>query len=143
VRGEHDAWLTDPAYPTGGSHEERYNAGDKQRVLWQIYDCSTSDTPIPKWAVKALTDSLVAVVTCQSTWDKEFGEVPAKGPDGRPLNYQPKLRKYAKYLIPIGEAARNYHPKGARMYGELADEFGVDFDFVKDCWQRYKLAHDF
>jgi hypothetical protein len=142
VRGEHEAWPTDPGYSTKGPHEERFGAGDKQRVLWQIYDCAVDGTPIPKWAAKAFCDSLVEVVTCQSTWEREFGEVPAKGQGGRSLTYRTTIRKLAKHLIEVGEAVRNHNPKDDDMYEELGKKFKLDRHFLKDCWHRYKLAHD-
>ena len=79
VRGEHEAWPLDPAYPKMRLHEDGFKAGDRQSVLWQMRDCAVEGTPIPEWAAKAFCDALEAVVTCQSTWEQEFGDVPAKG----------------------------------------------------------------
>jgi hypothetical protein len=141
VRGEHKAWPTDPAYSTKGSHEDSFADGDKQRVLWQIYDCAVAGAPIPKWAAKAFCDSLAAVVTCQSTWEREFGDVPAKGLRGRRLTYQTKIQKLAKHLISVGEAIQNCYPKDENMYDDLGERFGLDRRFMKDCWRRYRLAH--
>jgi hypothetical protein len=141
VRGEHKAWPTDPAYSTGASHADGFTSGDRQRVLWQIYDSAVEGSPIPEWASKAFCDALVAVVTYQSTWEREFGEVPAKGPRGRSLTYQSKINRLAKYLIRVGEAIRKHNPKDDEMYEELRKHFGLDRKFLKECWWRYKLAH--
>jgi hypothetical protein len=141
VRGEHDGWPTDPQYSTKGSHEDRFNAGDKQRVLWQIYDCAVEGTPIPKWAAKAFCDALVAVVTCQSSWEREFGDVPAKGRAHRRLTYQTTIQKLAKHMIQVGEAIQYHYPKDDEMYEALGKRFGLDRNFLKECWRRYKLAH--
>jgi hypothetical protein len=141
VRGEHEAWPIDTAYLLEPSHEDGFSAGDKQRVLWQIYDCAVQGTPIPRWAAKAFCDALETVVTCQSTWEQAFDDVPAKGPEGRSLNYAPRIRKLAKHLIPVGEAIRDHSPKDDHMYEALTKRFRLDRDFLKECWQRYKLAH--
>jgi hypothetical protein len=141
VRGEHKAWPTDPAYSTKGSHEDSFADGDKQRVLWQIYDCAVAGAPIPKWAAKAFCDSLVAVVTCQSTWEREFGEVPAKGAERRRLIYQATIQKLAKNLIGVGEAIQNHTHKDDNMYRDLGKRFGLSRKNLKDYWARYKRAH--
>jgi hypothetical protein len=70
VQGVHDAWPIDPAYPAEGTFEDRFNAGDKEIVLWEIYRCAKGGTSIPEWAAKAFCDSLIRIAKCELSWEK-------------------------------------------------------------------------
>jgi hypothetical protein len=143
VRGEHKGWPLDPDHPAGGSHEEGFKKGDKQRLLWQIYDCAKTGTTIPEWAAMAFCDALYEIVTCRKTWDQAFGEVPAK----RRLNrrgqyYKPTIQKLDEYINRVGEAVQNYDgPWSDVMWDTLEERFGLTRPVLKDCWSRYKSAH--
>jgi hypothetical protein len=62
VQGKHDAWPLDDAYSAEGSFEERFNKGDNQIVLWEIYRCAKDSEPIPEWAAEAFCSLLIRVV---------------------------------------------------------------------------------
>jgi len=142
VRDKHKAWPLDRDYPANPSHEDGFKK-DKQRVLWQIHDCAMDGRLIPDWAARAFCDALVRVVTCQSTWQQEFGEVPARGRRHRPQKQRPKLRHLAKNLIHVGEAVQSYcGPKDDEMWRKLGKELGLGCAVMKDYWSRYKLAHN-
>jgi hypothetical protein len=144
VRGEHDAWLLDKTYPKEPSHEKAFRENDdRERMLWQIYDSAQAGTPIPEWAANAFCDALIRVVTRASTWNKEFGEVPAKGPSRRRQKYQSTIRRLAKNLIRVGEEVQNYNgPIDEEMWSILGKKLGLGRGFMKDCWSRYKVAHN-
>jgi hypothetical protein len=143
VRGEHDAWLLDKTYAREPSHEKAFRDGDGQRILWQIYDSAQAGTRIPEWAANAFCDALIRVVTCASTWNEEFGEVPAKGSRHRRQKYQTTIRRLAKNLIRVGEAVQNYNgPKDEEMWSHFGKKLGLGRGFMKDCWSRYKVAHN-
>jgi hypothetical protein len=73
-------WDLDPAHPRlCRSYDERFRAGDKEIVLWEISRCIENKMPIPEWAGIAFRVALERVVTCESTWDEAFGKVPASG----------------------------------------------------------------
>ena len=45
VRGEPSPWPLDRAHATKGTFEDRFNAGDKQILLWAIWDCAERRSP--------------------------------------------------------------------------------------------------
>ena len=142
VRGEHDGWHLDPAFKPEPSHEKAFEAGDGQRVLWQIYDCIQNRTTIPEWAATAFCERLVAAVTCNVTWNEAFGEIPAKG-SARREYYRSTVRDLSRNLIKVGEAVQNY--SGAIddvMWTKLAMRLGMGRDRLKRCWYYYSRAHD-
>jgi len=54
VRGEPSPWPLDRAHAPKGAFEDRLNAGDKQILLWAIWDCAERGEAIPRWATEAL-----------------------------------------------------------------------------------------
>ena len=45
VRGEPSPWPLDRAHAPKGTFENRLNAGDKQILLWAIWDCAERAKP--------------------------------------------------------------------------------------------------
>jgi hypothetical protein len=144
VRTKHKAWPLDLNYSPNPSHEDGFKRhGDSQRVLWQIHDCARDGNSIPEWAATAFCDALVRVMTCQSTWQQEFGDVPARGRKHRPQKQRSKLRHLAKNLIRVGEAVQDYRgPKDDEMWRHLGKKLGLGRAVMKDYWGRYRLAHN-
>src|ERR1700730_14801257 len=48
VCGKPSPWLSDPEFEPAGTFEDRFKAGDKQILLWEIYFCAQSGRPIPR-----------------------------------------------------------------------------------------------
>jgi hypothetical protein len=144
IRGEHEGWPLDPAFPKEPSHKKAFfsKKPDGQRVLWQIHDSIRAGKPIPKWAATAFCKLLVKVVTCNSTWNEAFGEIPAKGTRRREF-YRSTLRDLEKNLIKVGEAVIS--DGGAiddEMWHRLSKKLGMGSKRLKRCWGFYRSAHN-
>src|SRR5262249_7725680 len=99
-------------------------------------------TPVPEWAATAFCDILTKAATCNTTWNKSFGEIPAKGSNRREY-YRSTLQDLGKNLIKVGEAVRNYNgPKDDEMWHGLGKKFGMSRNRLKRCWGYYRSAHD-
>ena len=134
IRGEHEGWPLDDAFDPEPSHKKAFEQqGDGQRVLWQIYDCIQDRTEIPEWAATAFCERLIAAVTCNTTWNEAFGEIPAKGSSKRRQKYRSKIQDLAKNLIKAGEAVRDYDgPIDDEVYSELGKEVGLGRDRLRE-----------
>jgi hypothetical protein len=141
IRGEHGGWPLDPAFTPEPSHEKAFEAGDGQRVLWQIYDCIQDGKDIPEWAATAFCERLVEAVTCNATWNQAFGEIPAKG-SARREYYRSTVRDLAKNLIKVGEAVLTSGPRDDVMWTKLSLRLGMGRDRLKRCWYFYSRAHN-
>jgi hypothetical protein len=142
ARGKHNAWFLD-SFGAADSHEQRFGAGDKQALLWEIYDSAEYRRLIPPWAATKFCDLLERVTACELSWDEAFGEVPTKEPAQRRGNYKPKIKKRGDDIIRVGEAVLSY--KGAKdeaMWSILGKRLDLGRAVMKDCWRRYKLAND-
>jgi hypothetical protein len=145
VQGEHDAWPLDPAYKAEGSYEERYQDGDNQIVLWEIYRCAKEGSAIPDWAAEASADLFLKVVKCELSWDQAFGKVPADG------FYRPSILGLAKNLLKVGSAVHEYststdergkrRAKDDAMFSYLGNKLGLGRGLLKDFYKRFKIAH--
>jgi hypothetical protein len=146
IRGEHEGWPLDDSFDPERSHEEAFKAGDGQRVLWQIYDCIQDGKRIPEWAATAFCERLIAAVTCNTTWNDAFGEIPAKGSSKRRQLYRSTVRDLARNLIRAGEAVRDYPgPKDEGMWETLSKRkppgIGISVRRLKRFWKYYSRAH--
>ena len=76
VMGESELWPIDPKHPAVGSLEDRFNASDKQILLWAMDDCAQRGKPIPPWAAKALNDIIYRAAEGEFySWDDAFGKI--------------------------------------------------------------------
>jgi hypothetical protein len=135
-------WDIDPAHPARGSYEDRFRAGDKQIVLWEISRCIKNKTRIPEWAGSAFRVALERVATCESTWEQAFGKVPA---EGRYRNSILTLAKSVKVCERIEELQRNEELKGRRLkmndhlFKQVGKDTGVGSSTtVKQIWKNRK-----
>jgi hypothetical protein len=145
VKGKHEAWPLDPAYKAEGSYKDRYQDGDNQIVLWEIYRCAQEGSVIPDWAAKAFADLFLKVVTCELRWDQAFGKVPADG------YYRTSILGLAKNLYKVGSAVHEYststnergkqRAKDDAMFSHLGKKLGLGRGRLKDFYKRYKSAH--
>jgi len=79
ISGKHrGAWPLD-SFGADDSHENRFQAGDNQAVLWEIYFCTKADKVVPDWAARAFRSLLMQVVSGQLTWSQAFGKIPERG----------------------------------------------------------------
>jgi hypothetical protein len=110
----------------------------------EIHDCIQKGGPIPDWAATAFCEQLVAVVTCNKTWNEVFGEVPARGSKRRQL-YRSTVKDLAKNLIKAGEAVRTYPgAKDEGMWEALSKRktgLGISVRRLKRFWKYYSRAH--
>ena len=137
VRGEHEGWPLDPAYPRNPSHESGFKDDhDNQRVLWQIYDCAKVGDPIPPWAAIAFRDLLEKVMRCELTWSEAFGQVPAAG------HKRTWIKRLAKNLPRVGDAVQEYSgPKDETMRTTLSKKLGLGRAAFIDFYRRWRAAH--
>ena len=143
VRGETSPWDIDPAYPTKDALgkpftlEERFKAGDKQILLWAIWDYAERGEAIPKWATDALYEVLMRAAKFEfSNWDAAFGKIPAEG------TYRSKIRSLVREAIPIGEKIRELQKNDRGITNDLLEELAekeqLSFRKVRDYWKFYK-----
>jgi hypothetical protein len=130
-------WDIDPAHPAKGSYEDRFRAGDKEIVLWEIARSIKNKAPIPEWAGNAFRVALERVVTCESTWEQAFGKVPAGG------RYRKSIQTAAK-SVKVCERIEALHRDGRKIDNDLFNEVGKEFRVgtigrattVKKIWKR-------
>jgi hypothetical protein len=76
VMGESELWPIDPHFPAVGSFEDRFNAGDKQILLWAIDDYAQRGEPAPQWAAKELNNITYSAAQGKYTsWNDAFGKI--------------------------------------------------------------------
>ena len=136
VQGKHTAWPLDDTYKAEGSFEERFNKGDNQIVLWEIYRCAKSGEPIPDWAAKAFCGLLIRVVQCELSWEQAFGKVPAGRRKRRPI------QELSENLLRVGQAEEEYVGKGAEeKRDKLKKKLGMGRGKLIKTLSRYKRAN--
>jgi hypothetical protein len=80
VLGKPSPWLIDLEFERVGSFEDRFRAGDKQILLWELFDCWRDNRPIPQWAGEALfSGDLKLAITCSST-DRRLRKLGGRAP---------------------------------------------------------------
>jgi hypothetical protein len=138
VRGEPSPWPLDRAHAPKGTFEDRFNAGDKQILLWAIWDCAERGEAIPRWATEALHTVLMRAAKFEfETWDDAFGKIPGKG------IHRTSIRGFVKYAVPVGERIRELQKKGRAIGNSLFEELGkneflIGSRRVKEYWKFYK-----
>jgi hypothetical protein len=148
IRGEHKGWPLDPAFPVEPSHQKAFfsKKSDNQRVLWQIHDCIKAGKSIPEWTATAFCEILAKAVTCNTTWNEAFGEIPAKGSRRRKY-YRSTLRDLAKNLVRVGEEVlKDKEENGSgiddEMWHRLSKKLGMGPKRLKRCWGYHRSAHN-
>jgi hypothetical protein len=77
VHGEPSPWLIDSQFEVKGSFEDRFRAGDKQILLWELDSCARTGERIPQWAADALYDILYGMAKgslSENSWNDAFGK---------------------------------------------------------------------
>jgi hypothetical protein len=140
VKGDPSSpWRIDPAHKPEGSFEMRFNAGDRQILLWAINDCAESGDPIPDWAAKALRKILYGAAKGRfNSWDDEdaFGKIFAKSArkrgiqsDARMFDVYDKVIKYSEDGFKIDD----------NLFKRVGKELGIGKkETVKKLWKRAK-----
>jgi hypothetical protein len=125
VKGESSPWPIDPdpAYKAEGSFEDRYNAGDKQILLWAIDDCAQRGEPVPEWAAEALSDILYRMATGEfATWDDAFGKIFANGYRQGGMR---TLSRMFDVWFRVKQLSGEGQPIGDGLYDRVGRELGV------------------
>ncbi len=92
VCGKPSPWLIDPEFKPAGTFEDRFRAGDKQILLWEINFCAQSGRPIPKWATNALYDILYGMAKGGVvSWNDCFGKPYADGKQRRGMGTRAQM----------------------------------------------------
>jgi hypothetical protein len=76
VKDKRSPWPIDRRFKAVGSFKTRYKLGDRQILLWAIWDSAQREEPIPKWATEALRDRVLRAAKGEfATWDGAFGKI--------------------------------------------------------------------
>jgi hypothetical protein len=126
VMGKPSPWETDPAFPPKGTFEERFNAGDKQILLWEIMYSARRGKPAPEWAAKALKDIMYRMAAGEfKTWDEPFGRIFAK------FRRPKKIRGRALMFV-VHERVMELKKAGEKidnaLFGRIGKELKEKFD---------------
>jgi hypothetical protein len=77
VHGCPSPWLIDSEFKAQGTFKDRFDAGDKQILLWMLDDCARTGQPIPEWAAEALYKILYGMAKGnlkRNSWNEAFGK---------------------------------------------------------------------
>jgi len=133
VKGEaSNPWPLDPAFEPKGSFKERFEARDKQILLWTIWDYARRGRPTPKWAAAALNEIMFSAVKGKlTTWDDAFGKI---FPNRR---HRRAIHDLAKYLIPVWKRVRELKREGHNINDELFYEVSREFRIGEPRVKKY------
>ena len=119
VMGESKLWPIDPKHPAVGSLEDRFNASDKQMLLWAIDDYAQRRKPIPPWAAKALNDIIYRAAEGEfSSWDDAFGKIFA--------GIQKRRAQTLARMLDVYYRIRELHAKGHAIDNVLFERVGKE-----------------
>ena len=138
VMGESKLWPIDPKHPAVGSLEDRFNASDKQILLWAIDDYAQRGKPIPKWAAKALNDIIYRAAEGEfASWDDAFGRIFA--------GIQKRRARTLARMLDVYYRVRELHAKGHAIDNVLFERVGKELKLhasgkttVQDLYLRVK-----
>ena len=109
----------DSEYPVEGSLEDRFNAGDKQILLWAIDDYAQSEKPIPQWAAKALNDIIYRAAEGEfASWDDAFGRIFA--------GMQKRRAQTLARMLDVYYRVRELHAEGHAIDNALFERIGKE-----------------
>src|SRR5262245_20480146 len=132
-------WDIDPKHPAIGTLKDRFNAGDKQMLLWALKFCAQERKPAPEWATEALADVLYEAATGKfDSWDEAFGRI-----FGR--KKQATMEKKARQMLAAYNRVIELHgenpkqnPIGNLLYEDVAAELGIGRNRVAEYYARVK-----
>jgi hypothetical protein len=119
VMGESKLWPIDPKHPAVGSLEDRFNASDKQMLLWAIDDYAQRGKPIPQWAAKALNDIIYRAAEGEfASWDNAFGKIFA--------GIQKRRAQTLARMLDVYYRVRELHAEGNAIDNVLFERVGKE-----------------
>jgi hypothetical protein len=152
VLGKPSPWLIDLEFERVGSFEDRFRAGDKQILLWELFDCWRDNRPIPQWAGEALFKLLFDMAkgllrTAKDrlpSWDDAFGRQYAVDKQSRGM--QTRSVMFDVYLQYEHEKKKNQtKPRVQRidtagLLQKAGEPFGINGDVAKKLIKEVKDA---
>jgi hypothetical protein len=153
VLGKPSPWLLDKfQFEVGETFESRFNSGDHQILLWELFDCWRENRPIPHWAGEAPYSLLFGMAKgllrkpkkVRASWDQAFGRPYAA--DKQPRGMGTRARMFDVYLGYEDEKKKNKKkPKKERtdtagLFEKAGKPFGVTGDVAKQLHKAVKDA---
>jgi hypothetical protein len=119
VMGESELWPIDPHFPAVGSFEDRFNAGDKQILLWAIDDYAQRGEPVPQWAAKELNNIIYSAAQGKYTsWNDAFGKIFA--------GIQRRRAQTLTRMLDVYNRVRELNAKGHPIDNRLFERVGQE-----------------
>jgi hypothetical protein len=119
----------------------RHRAGDKRAVLDALFVCLAAEPPrpVPDWARRAFEDAYGKVFgALAGSWDDVFGK-----PKGRLAQRRTRML----LVTPVWKRCRALHAAGHgigdKLFGEVADEFGIGARQVKEMFYKAERAYGY
>jgi len=137
VMGDPSPWDIDPKHPAIGTLQERFNAGDKQILLWALKFSARERAP--QWAAEAIADIMYRMATGEfESWDEAFGRMfPRKK---RIPMYRKALLMIRAHdrVVELNRENRKENPIGNGLYERVAKEIGSNRNDVAKYYSRVK-----
>jgi hypothetical protein len=135
ARGEPSAWPADN-YSTQGTHQERFDRGDKQMVLWAIVLAAIDGKQIPKWAAHALEKAMI-IMSAGADWTDVFGRERAERGKNTGAN-RDSIRRRAENMYRVWDyiEQRKAPRKFRTLRDAAADELGISRTLVERYYRR-------
>jgi hypothetical protein len=128
-------WDIDPKHPVIGTLQDRFNAGDKQILLWTLKFSARERKPAPEWATEALADVLYEAATGKfESWDEGFGRIFAR--KKRTTMYKKKREMLAAYNRVIELSKDN--SIGYILFARIGEELAIGKNRVAEYYGRVK-----
>jgi hypothetical protein len=128
-------WDIDPKYPPKGTLQDRFNAGEKQILLWAIKFSAREGKPVAEWAAKALADVLYEAATGKfDSWDEAFGRIFAR--KKKTTMYKKAREMLAAYdrVIELNRENPKDNPKGNILFARVAEELHIGKNRVAEYY---------
>jgi len=132
-------WDIDPKHPAIGTLQDRFNAGDKQMLLWALKFSAQERKPAPEWATEALADVLYEAATGKfKSWDEGFGRIFARKKHS--TMHKKKCEMLAAYnrVIELHRENPKQNPIGNLLYEDVGAELGIGRNRVAEYYGRVK-----
>jgi hypothetical protein len=103
-------------------YRERFEAGDKWRLLYCVEWCLTNNVPAPAWLKHALRNACAAARSHKiKSWDEVFGRPLKKG------QRQATARRNARIAHEVSQQVEERHKAGEALDKELFHAVGREF----------------
>ncbi|MGC2827670.1 MAG: hypothetical protein WA322_26150 [Pseudolabrys sp.] len=132
-------WDIDPDHPPDGSLQDRFNAGDKQILLWAIHFSARKRNQVPEWAAKALAEVVYeAAVGEFDSWDEAFGRIFKK--KKRATMYQKARHMIDAYnrVIELNREDPKANPRGNILFARVGEELHIGKNNVSKYYARVR-----